>query len=119
MGHSFDRSRCHAEVPCERGSEGKIGMTVYVSKGSALLQRVRAAQETPEFKRLYRHRTCVERFFSVIKSPSRLIRTRRVAVLQTLLVLQAVSMHVAAWLRFEHGFKGDLLEGVLLLARPM
>jgi len=116
---TFDRSRCQAAVPCEQGSKGKIGLTAYVSKGSALLERVRAAQETPEFKALYRHRTCVERFFSVIKSPSRVIRTRRVAVLQTLLVFQAVSMHVAAWLRFEHGFQGDLLEGVLLVARPM
>lgn len=96
-GFTFERERCLAETPCD--AERSVGPTRYVKPGTASLATPTFPYDSDEFKRLYKQRPAVERIFSVLKSPCRLIRTRRAAVLQALVVFQGISIHVNAWMR--------------------
>ena len=96
-GFTFERERCLAETPCD--AERSVGPTRYVKPGTASLATPKLPYDSDEFKRLYKQRPAVERIFSVLKSPCRLIRTRRAAVIQALVVFQGISIHVNAWMR--------------------
>ena len=96
-GMKFERERCLAEVPCD--TERPFGPTFYVKEGTELLLSSALKYNTPEFKHVYAQRPSVERVFSVLKSPRRRIRTRRAVILQSLLVFQAINMHIQAWIK--------------------
>ena len=72
---------------------------MYIKEGTELLFSSVVKYETEEYKQVYAQRSAVERFFSVIKSPRRLVRTRRAVILQSLLVFKAINVHLQAWLK--------------------
>ena len=93
----FERERCFAEEPCD--TERRFGPVTYVKPGAEQLYQAVLKRDSEEYKLVYAQRGSVERFFSVLKAPSRLIRTRRAVILQALLVFQAINVHVQAWLK--------------------
>ena len=80
-------------------STSKIGPTVYVTEGTYDLHNPEITRDSDEFKEVYNRRGSVERFFSILKSPRGLVKTRRWPILQFMVIIKAISCHLRAWMK--------------------
>jgi len=85
----------------------RYGPVFYLHEGKSVMDRVRVIRNSPKFKEVYKKRTHIERFFSIIKRRHRLLEVRvrgiREVLIHVVLSVMAYLLRLIAGSRMKVG----------------